>query len=236
MEGPDFANCVFDVMTTQNATWADAPQYFQYNCVSRDFNCQRKGGECTQRINCNEDTHYCQPSLCAADTVPEFLAKLDSGARAGIGGRRMRTLAVSQNEEEDSDNTLPGRRKLQDRELQRLPSGKNLSDIRNPCVCAIPRPFNSGKCCKYTGLMPFMCASIETLNPADADIDGRCNAVNGGNSCEWNYDDPDCCEIAMNDANCELPNAAAIKACQGCNGSLSGTGATTSTPLSGAHD
>jgi hypothetical protein len=32
-----------------------------------------------------------------------------------------------------------------------------------------------------------------------ADIDGRCNQVNQGESCSWNYGDATCCKIAIDD-------------------------------------
>ncbi len=48
--------------------------------------------------------------------------------------------------------------------------------------------------------MGFDCKSIEGLPPG-ADFDGRCNAVNQGQSCTWNYSDETCCEVAATDAN-----------------------------------
>lgn len=56
----------------------------------------------------------------------------------------------------------------------------------------------SGTCCRFTGTIDYDCASIENLGPG-GDLDGRCNAVNQGNSCSWFYSAEDCCEIAVND-------------------------------------
>lgn len=56
----------------------------------------------------------------------------------------------------------------------------------------------SGTCCQNTGPVAFDCASIENLPPG-ADLDGRCNAVNQGQSCSWFYSEDDCCEIAVDD-------------------------------------
>jgi hypothetical protein len=42
------------------------------------------------------------------------------------------------------------------------------------------------------------CASIENLGPG-ADLDGRCNQVNQGQSCSWDYGDLSCCETAVDD-------------------------------------
>jgi len=199
VEGLKFNNCVFDVLTTQDPKWADAPHYHKYDCKPRSRDCQRKGGECMERSSCNGDTHYCEPKLCAPDTVPHWLFELDM-VGSGNGNRLLAKSTMH--------------RHMQDDEVDQ--PGENISDLRNPCVCAIPRPFNSGQCCKYkAGGIPYMCAGIEAL-PLSEDIDGRCNAVNQGNSCEWNYNDPDCCEIAMSDGNCELPNDEAVKACKGC--------------------
>jgi hypothetical protein len=65
-------------------------------------------------------------------------------------------------------------------------------------ACTEVKPPTSGKCCLYTGPTVYDCASIETLGPG-ADLDGRCNQVNQGNSCAWNYANPECCEIAIAD-------------------------------------
>lgn len=56
----------------------------------------------------------------------------------------------------------------------------------------------SGNCCLYTGWIPHDCAQYESLG-AGFDKDGRCTAVNQGNSCAWNYADPDCCDLALAD-------------------------------------
>lgn len=67
------------------------------------------------------------------------------------------------------------------------------------CVEAQPQPRpTSGDCCIYTGPQVHDCAAIETLG-AGADLDGRCNQVNQGSSCAWDYSDPECCEIAATD-------------------------------------
>jgi hypothetical protein len=42
------------------------------------------------------------------------------------------------------------------------------------------------------------CAAIENLGPG-ADLDGRCNQVNQGQSCSWFYNNDACCEVAVND-------------------------------------
>ena len=60
-----------------------------------------------------------------------------------------------------------------------------------------PKPV-SGKCCLYTGPAAYDCASLENLGPG-ADLDGRCNQVNQGQSCAWTYSNPECCEIANSD-------------------------------------
>jgi hypothetical protein len=56
----------------------------------------------------------------------------------------------------------------------------------------------SGECCTFTGPVPFDCESIENLGPG-ADLDGRCNQVNQGNSCSWDYAADSCCKIAVDD-------------------------------------
>ncbi len=56
----------------------------------------------------------------------------------------------------------------------------------------------SGLCCLFTGPKAHDCASIEKLG-AGADLDGRCNAVNQGQSCSWTYADNSCCQMAVND-------------------------------------
>lgn len=68
------------------------------------------------------------------------------------------------------------------------------------CATAPPEPPEpvGGKCCIYTGPMPHDCAAIEALGPG-ADLDGRCNQVNQGQSCAWDYSVAECCEIAAND-------------------------------------
>ncbi len=65
------------------------------------------------------------------------------------------------------------------------------------CAEVRPEPV-SGECCIYTGPMTYDCAAIENLGPG-ADLDGRCNQVNQGQSCAWDYSNPECCEIAAND-------------------------------------
>lgn len=66
-------------------------------------------------------------------------------------------------------------------------------------TCPTPSPAGtSGTCCKFTGVVDFDCASIESL-PSGADLDGRCNAVNQGQSCSWFYNEDDCCKIAVDD-------------------------------------
>ncbi len=56
----------------------------------------------------------------------------------------------------------------------------------------------SGECCMYTGPVAYDCASLENLGPG-ADLDGRCNQVNQGQSCAWNYSSQECCEKAIAD-------------------------------------
>ena len=56
----------------------------------------------------------------------------------------------------------------------------------------------SGKCCIFTGPVGHDCAAIENLGPG-ADLDGRCNQVNQGQSCSWDYGDVSCCETAVDD-------------------------------------
>lgn len=53
-------------------------------------------------------------------------------------------------------------------------------------------------CCNPTGPVAFNCASLENLGPG-ADLDGRCNQVNQGQSCSWDYSIPTCCAKAIND-------------------------------------
>ena len=65
------------------------------------------------------------------------------------------------------------------------------------CVGARP-PRTDGACCRLTGPVSYDCASIENLGPG-ADLDGRCNAVNQGQSCSWDYGDEMCCEKAVAD-------------------------------------
>ena len=67
------------------------------------------------------------------------------------------------------------------------------------CAEVRPEPV-SGKCCIYTGPKAHDCKAIENLGPG-ADLDGRCNQVNQGNSCAWDYSDPECCEVAANDGH-----------------------------------
>jgi hypothetical protein len=57
---------------------------------------------------------------------------------------------------------------------------------------------DSGTCCQFTGPMAHDCASIEKLGPG-ADLDGRCNQVNQGQSCSWDYTNKACCKIAVDD-------------------------------------
>lgn len=79
----------------------------------------------------------------------------------------------------------------------------NYSDQRC-CEIAVADGFGdvtcgrSGGCCLFTGPVGHDCASIENLGPG-ADLDGRCNEVNQGQSCSWDYSDPRCCEIAVDD-------------------------------------
>mmetsp|Transcript_2986 Transcript_2986/g.4029 ORF Transcript_2986/g.4029 Transcript_2986/m.4029 type:complete len:455 (-) Transcript_2986:117-1481(-) len=189
LEGEEFNNCVFDVLVTGEKTWADAPHYFNYKCMSKDRLCKRKRGKCVLRKDCDNDTHFCNPTLCHATHAPDWLVNLD--------------VALGR---EQGDRGRPGIGKPD-------MTKKKLSSFRDPCVCAIPRNIKSGKCCQYIGPTAYNCAAIELLGPG-ADIDGRCNQVNGGSSCEWNYNDPDCCEIAMNDANCTLPSDEAVEDCK----------------------
>jgi|GEM_PF-2334716 len=56
----------------------------------------------------------------------------------------------------------------------------------------------SGTCCQFTGPVAWDCAAIENLGPG-ADLDGRCNQVNQGQSCSWYYSSDDCCKIALDD-------------------------------------
>lgn len=56
---------------------------------------------------------------------------------------------------------------------------------------------SNGECCAQTGPIPFNCQGLESL--PGADIDQRCQQVNGGLSCTWNYNIADCCNIAIND-------------------------------------
>ena len=55
----------------------------------------------------------------------------------------------------------------------------------------------SGNCCKYTGHIFADCGAIESM--AGADVDLRCQSVNMGMSCTWDYSNPDCCERALAD-------------------------------------
>lgn len=55
-----------------------------------------------------------------------------------------------------------------------------------------------GTCCQFTGPVAHDCAAIENLGPG-ADLDGRCNQVNQGQSCSWFYNNDACCEVAVND-------------------------------------
>ncbi len=66
------------------------------------------------------------------------------------------------------------------------------------CSKAPPIVSVGGECCIYTGPVGYDCASIENLGPG-ADLDGRCNQVNQGQSCAWNYSIDECCETAAND-------------------------------------
>jgi hypothetical protein len=67
-------------------------------------------------------------------------------------------------------------------------------------VACPPKPGEptDGTCCRFTGPVAYDCASIENLGPG-ADLDGRCNAVNQGQSCSWDYSVEECCERAVND-------------------------------------
>lgn len=65
------------------------------------------------------------------------------------------------------------------------------------CAEVQPEPV-SGECCIFTGPVAHDCAAIENLGPG-ADLDGRCNQANQGQSCAWNYSIAECCEIAAND-------------------------------------
>src|SRR5262245_42058585 len=56
----------------------------------------------------------------------------------------------------------------------------------------------SGTCCEYTGPKAENCAAIEKLGPG-ADLDGRCNGVNQGQSCSWDYSVNACCQAAVSD-------------------------------------
>ena len=65
------------------------------------------------------------------------------------------------------------------------------------CTPVKPVPV-SGECCIYTGPAAYDCKSIENLGPG-ADLDGRCNQVNQGQSCAWLYSKEECCETAIAD-------------------------------------
>jgi len=65
------------------------------------------------------------------------------------------------------------------------------------CVGTRP-PRTDGACCRLSGPVAYDCASIENLGPG-ADLDGRCNQVNQGQSCSWDYSDEACCETAVAD-------------------------------------
>ena len=64
--------------------------------------------------------------------------------------------------------------------------------------CSLPPDPAGGTCCTFTGPVPWDCEAIENLGPG-ADLDGRCNQVNQGQSCSWDYSIEECCEIAVDD-------------------------------------
>ena len=68
----------------------------------------------------------------------------------------------------------------------------------SPIVARRPIQPTTGECCRYTGPVAFDCQMMESL-PVGADRDGRCNEVNQGQSCTWNYSNPTCCELAVTD-------------------------------------
>ena len=69
-----------------------------------------------------------------------------------------------------------------------------------------------GKCCLFTGPVPHDCASIENLGPG-ADLDGRCNQVNQGQSCSWDYGNDECCRIAVDDGFGDVKCGTSGKCC-----------------------
>mmetsp|Transcript_2988 Transcript_2988/g.4032 ORF Transcript_2988/g.4032 Transcript_2988/m.4032 type:complete len:481 (-) Transcript_2988:469-1911(-) len=225
LEGEEFNNCVFDVLVTGEQSWAKAPLYYDYKCTSDDRLCKRKGGKCVLRQDCDDSTHFCNPELCYATDVPNWLVDLEKAVFSkprrrltddeehfeGQAGEKNNMRHRGQPENSNGNGADIARMTREDMIGPEVLKRK-LSSFRDPCVCAIPRNIKSGKCCQYIGPTAYNCAAIELLGPG-ADIDGRCNQVNGGSSCEWNYNDPDCCEIAMNDANCVLPNDEAVEAC-----------------------
>eukprot|EP00566_Odontella_aurita_P013073 CAMPEP_0113525790 /NCGR_PEP_ID=MMETSP0015_2-20120614/369_1 /TAXON_ID=2838 /ORGANISM="Odontella" /LENGTH=476 /DNA_ID=CAMNT_0000424019 /DNA_START=42 /DNA_END=1472 /DNA_ORIENTATION=- /assembly_acc=CAM_ASM_000160 len=213
VEGENFNNCVFDVMATQNFAWAQAPFYFKYQCTSKRNLCKRKGGRCMEQKDCDSKTHFCRPNLCYAKKVPVWLHDLDHAAATVTRRLTSERQELSTQFEDDSQTAVDILRRST--QANGIIDGPALSDFRDPCVCAIPKPFQSGECCKFTGPLPFNCAAIDAMiGVPGADIDGRCNAVQGGNACAWDYSNPDCCEIAMNDAICKLPNEEAEEACK----------------------
>ena len=65
-------------------------------------------------------------------------------------------------------------------------------------ACNRPGDTPTTACCQFKGPRAYDCAAIEKLG-SGADLDGRCNQVNQGESCSWNYGDATCCKIAIDD-------------------------------------
>jgi hypothetical protein len=61
-EGPLRVNCVFDVETTGNATWATYPWGTQ--CFEKGSRCAELGGKCVMNCVANKRSTQCIPGLC----------------------------------------------------------------------------------------------------------------------------------------------------------------------------